>query len=405
MTNGKKFKVLYISHSPKDAGGAEISLRTLAEQFKKDGHEIIYLSLESYPGFKTYIFKKFKPIYSFELYEIYLSRFIQKVIEKEKPDLIHANDRFANIPSVIAARKKNIPVVVHFRDFSLMTTTGLPYSPRYGYFISFDLNTILKTTPLKRVFWEIYKYFYIKRRYKIINKADAKVAISRSIQEWLEKCGIRDSIVLPNPISPEKPKKPLSRESIRKQFGIPKNSTVLLFLSGFSIGKGIDIIFKLISRSKSLKGEIYFLLVGEGVAANKIKELSKRNKKIIYIETLPHNEIYKAYVASDIVLLPSKMEPFSRIVIEAMSMERPVISSNTGGGREAIINGQSGMLVDPENVGEWITAINSLIQNKQLLSRFKSNYKEIVKKYAPEESYKNFLNLYKQLTKSSFPSK
>ncbi|MBU0467108.1 MAG: glycosyltransferase family 4 protein [Nanoarchaeota archaeon] len=395
----KKLKALYVSHAQIEAGGAEISLKTLANQFKKDGHEIVYASIEKDPDFKTHVFKKFRPIYSFELYEMYLSRFLVEVIKKEKPDIIHANDRFAIIPSVIAAKKANLPVATHFRDFSLMTTTGLPYIPNHGYLKSFGYREILRTVPLKRLLWDLYKYTYIKRRYKIINQADAKIAISKAIQEWLEKCGIFNSVVLPNPISPEKPKKTLSRNKIRKEWGIPDDATVVLFLGGLSIGKGVDMVLKIIKESNRLKERVYFLLFGGGIEEETIKELAKKNSRVIYKGRISHDEIYKSYEASDIVLLPSKMEPFSRIVIESMSMGKPVISSNTGGGKEAITNGKSGFLADPENVEEWINAINQLIQDKKLTKKFKFKYPGIIKRYSPDESYKQFLDLYRGLIK------
>lgn len=390
----KNLKILYVSHALEEAGGAEISLKTLANQFKQNNHEVIYAALGKYSEFKTYIFKKFHPIYSYELYEKYLSRFIGGVIKREHPDIIHANDRFTIIPSIIAAKKERLPIVIHFRDFSLLTTTGLPYSTKSGFLKSFGFKEIFKIVPKKRILWELYKYFYIKRRYKIINQADFKICISRAIQEWVEKQGIKNSMVVNNPIEPEIPKKMDSQKKIRKEFGIPNNATVILFLSGFSVGKGIDIVIKILKKINSFKEKPYFLLIGRGAEEKTIRELSKREKYIIYPGRLPHNQIYKAYKAADIVLLPSKIEPFSRIVIEAMSMEKAVICSNTGGGKEVIVNGESGLLVDPENLEEWINAINSLIENKRLFNKFKLKYKNIAKKFSRSEAYKNVLKIY-----------
>src|SRR3989344_195726 len=143
----RKLKILYVSHAVENEGGAEISLKAFATRFKKEGHEVVYAALSPYRDFKTYVFKKFKPIYTLELYEYYLSNFLRKVIKIEKPDVIHANDRFSIIPAIIAAKKEKVPIVANFRDYCLIITNlGYPYSPEHGFLKSFGLKEVFTTS-------------------------------------------------------------------------------------------------------------------------------------------------------------------------------------------------------------------------------------------------------------------
>lgn len=391
-------KFLYISHSTEDQGGAEISLKTLANQLKKNNHEVIYCSLGKYKNFKTYLFKPFKPWYSYEIYEIYLSNFIRRIIKKEKPDIIHANDRFAIIPSIVAAKKENKPIITHFRDYSLITTLGLPYSPKKGFFKKFGIVEIIKGAKLRRLPWELYKYFYIKRNYKTINSAECKIAVGKVLQKWMNKQGIKNPLLLRNPIYFDYHKNTPSKGEIREKLKIPKRANVVLFLGGFSIGKGIDMVIKLIKNQNKFEKETYFLLVGGGEKEKEIKKLAKKNKKIIYPGRCPHDKIPEMYKASDIVLIPSKYEPFSRIVIESMYMNKPIISSKTGGGQEVIDNGESGFLAHADKMEEWVNVINKFFKcKKKFIQKFRKKFKEQINFFSEEETYKKFIKNYQDV--------
>lgn len=390
----KKLKILYVSHAVEEEGGAEISLKTFAQEFARRGHTIRYAALSPYKEFKTYVFKRFRPFYTYELYEMYLARFLIDVIRKEKPDVIHANDRFSIIPAIRAAKHEGVPIVTNFRDFCLVITTGgIPYNERTGFFDSYGIKEIWKTSPLRRFPWELYRYWYIKRRYALINQADVRLFHSSSVEEWALKQGIRNTTRIANAIRPGFPQK-VNREEIRRQWNIPPKAQAVSFLSAFNIGKGVDTVIKLLQRRSTLKNDPYFFILGTGKEKEKVSSLAQKDPKIIYPGKIPHADIYKAYVVSDIVLMPSKIEPFSRIVIESMSMGVPVISSNRGGGKDVIENGKSGLLVDADDIGQWVAAINRLTTDKKLVSSFKKRFPAIVKRYAPENAYKGLAEVY-----------
>lgn len=396
----RKLKILYVSHAVEEEGGAEISLKTFAKEFTRQGHTAVYAALSNYNDFKTYVFKKFKPFYTYELYEIYLSRFLINVIRKEKPDVIHANDRFSIIPAIRAAKHEGVPIITNFRDFCLIITTGgIPYNERTGFFTSYGLKEIWQTSPLRRLPWELYRYWYIKRRYDLINKAEARVFHSSSVQEWALKQGITNTIRIANAIEPGLPRK-LNRDSVRRQWGIPKDAPVVSYLSAFNVGKGVDTVIKLLKQRGSLKRDPYFFILGSGAEKDSIVALAQKDNKIIYPGKIPHSDIYKAYLISDIVLMPSKIEPFSRIVIESMSMGVPVISSNRGGGKDVIENGRSGLLVDPDDVRQWVEGINLLLTDKKLVQSFKRRFPDIIKRYSPKNAYKGLLEVYNDAIRS-----
>ena len=69
-----------------------------------------------------------------------------------------------------------------------------------------------------------------------------------------------------------------------------------------------------------------------------------------------------AYLASDIVLAPSvRPEAFGRVAAEASAMAKPVIVSDHGGGRETVIEGETGARVEPGNAQSLAGAIRALL--------------------------------------------
>lgn len=85
------------------------------------------------------------------------------------------------------------------------------------------------------------------------------------------------------------------------------------------------------------------------------------NLKILGWQSSPYS-----YIAEfDVVLVPSKWaEPFGRIAIESLRLGKVVLSSDVGGLREAM-NGDSNLLVDPENQDDWTLALSKVLSSPQ----------------------------------------
>ena len=74
-------KILFTVYSSLGYGGAEVSMKLLAEGLKKRGHDVIIASTGDYPGFKTYRFMRFRRAPLFYVHNLYLSSFLSKIIK------------------------------------------------------------------------------------------------------------------------------------------------------------------------------------------------------------------------------------------------------------------------------------------------------------------------------------
>ena len=64
------------------------------------------------------------------------------------------------------------------------------------------------------------------------------------------------------------------------------------------------------------------------------------------------NDVRHTIAQSDCIVLPSYREGFSRVLMEAMSMGKPVITTDSPGCRDAVVEGKTGLLVPAGNVDE-----------------------------------------------------
>ena len=100
----------------------------------------------------------------------------------------------------------------------------------------------------------------------------------------------------------------------------------------------------------------------------------------------------------DICVLPSKTEGFSRAVIEAMALSKPVIATNVGGNAEAIYNDVSGYIISPGDIGLLENRLRRLCQTRELRERFGKNAGQRVKKlFTIERSVRKTENIYTHL--------
>src|SRR3989344_7298729 len=193
-------KILFTVYAPLGYGGAEVSMKLLAEGLKKRGHDVIIASTGSYPGFKTYKLRRFRRAPLFYVHNLYLSSFLSKIIKKENIDIIHAHDRSTIPGAIIAAKKCGIKSVIHFRDYWFVCPKSSCLMPNYKECYHCNLINLLKCSSILRLPWNLYKYIYLKSIRNLLKQSDVKVAISSVISERLNSCGIKDSVIIPIPL-------------------------------------------------------------------------------------------------------------------------------------------------------------------------------------------------------------
>lgn len=136
-------------------------------------------------------------------------------------------------------------------------------------------------------------------------------------------------------------------------------------LSTYEKYKGYDNIIEIIPYLLNHIPNLVYFLAGKSDEAERLriealieKTGVKNNVKLLgYINEV---EVTAHYQLADIFILPSKKEGFGIVFIEAMVCGLPVIAGNKDGSVDALLNGQVGKLVNPDDKNEIIEAVIEL---------------------------------------------
>ena len=116
-----------------------------------------------------------------------------------------------------------------------------------------------------------------------------------------------------------------------------------------------------------IKDEVYYRELLDKIRNTNLEE------KIDFRGFLNGNELATAYDHANIFVLPTLLEGFGMVLVEAMSHGLPIIASNVGGISEIIDDGDNGLLIPPASPDELAEAIRKLIEDKNLRTRLGEN--------------------------------
>ena len=125
--------------------------------------------------------------------------------------------------------------------------------------------------------------------------------------------------------------------------------------------KGFDEVMDVLPK---LPPDVVYLIAGGG---NDFGRLQKRAivlgiaDRVIFTGLFAETEKADLYALADVYAMPSRGEGFGFVYLEALASGIPAIGSKHDGGREALLDGKLGLLVDPSNPAEIEAAINELL--------------------------------------------
>jgi len=156
----------------------------------------------------------------------------------------------------------------------------------------------------------------------------------------------------------------------------------------------IEIMPDLLRENSNFK----LIIVGYGPERDnlkfKIKNL-KLDNEVRLIDRLPHREFLEYFKASKIFVLNTGYEGFSHLLLEAMAVGLPIITTNVCGNPEIIKDNYNGLLVEYNNKEQIKNAILKLWRDKELRERFIKNAKETVANFTLKKMINKTLEILK----------
>jgi glycosyltransferase involved in cell wall biosynthesis len=277
-----------------------------------------------------------------------------------KFDAVHTLTPKASLLGILASRLVNVSSRIHFFTGQVWhTKKGV-----YKYFLMFlDRFSVWNATDVL-VDGQAQRQFLIKN--KIVTESNSLVLGKGSI------CGVDTNRFIPNAII---------KKQVRDELGIKENEVVYMFLGRMNNDKGINELAEAFNNLRKKDENVRLLLVGEDEEnmTAMVKQKVKDSEAVIFhgVTLTPERFIQ----ACDIFCMPSHREAFGLSVIEASSMEKPIICSDTYGLMESIIANETGLRHKVADVDSLYLVMEKLFYDKNLVESLGRGGREYVLKY------------------------
>jgi len=245
--------------------------------------------------------------------------------------------------------------------------------------------------------------------------ADLIVTVSYAMKDELTKLGFpKDKIqVAYNGVDPQKYNpETVSGEQIQKVrslYGIKDDEFMILFIGRLVGIKGVDKLIMAMPNILQKVPKAKLVIVGVGDLQEYLINLVKTMRLSDYVkfrcEFIPEEERILHYAACDVAVFPSLYEPFGIVVLEAMSMERPVVVGAAGvsGMREIVIpmgDEQCGYHINPSNPTDIAWGITSTLENAEKRKWLgKNGRRRVLSEFTWDVIAEKTLALYEQIIK------
>jgi phosphatidyl-myo-inositol dimannoside synthase len=356
--------VLTDAFLPHAGGSREYYYNIYREFSNSHGNEVTVLT-KKVPGWRTFdttamaphfrIRRCFRPLRSWKYHELPkgIAPFLQAlwVLIWDRPDIIHAGDLYPQgLSAYLFKRFLGIPYAIYCHGEEITQTDRFRYQPR--------------------VRNRVYRY------------ADAVIANSEFSKQQLLRIGVSELRI--HKITPGIDARrfhpgPRVQELVNRYR--LKDRKVILTVGRLVPRKGHRAALEAFAKVHAEFPEAHYLIVGTGPEEERIRaqiaELGLHEcvtlAGIVSAEQLPEH-----YRLCDIMLLANRQEAdgdiegFGIVFLEASASGKPVIGGRSGGATEAVKDGLTGLLVDPDDSGQIVNALRQLLTNsnaRQVMGR------------------------------------
>ncbi|MBC8434066.1 MAG: glycosyltransferase family 4 protein [Desulfobacterales bacterium] len=191
--------------------------------------------------------------------------------------------------------------------------------------------------------------------------------------------------------------------AVREKFGIPKNAFVFGFVGRIVKDKGIAELAKAWKKIRSDFPDAHLMMVGKAEAGDPVSgetlDCLKNDNRVHF--TGYSENVAPYYSAMDAFVLPSYREGFPVTPLEASAMGLPVIASRIRGCIDAVVEGQTGFLVERGSSSELERAMRKLLKDRNAAKRMGEAGREFVlQHFKPKPIWKEISGEYKKLLMS-----
>lgn len=388
---------------PNMQGGAEQSVKLLAEGLVKKGHEVGIYCVDSKNGncepeehngvkiyrsttndFNLYRFSyDKKSVGRFEklqqkllcYWNVKCGKDFEAVCREFKPDVVHSNTIYGMSYLIWKiAYKQKIPIVHTIRDIAVVSPV------QHGH----------KANVLIRMIHRIYMRSFTK--YVSGVTAPSQYTLETSLATGCFKhAKVKRCIFNSVDINPSETEVVIEEKRNRISPHIK-----FMYAGRLVYFKGIEHMIQAFECMEYKNCELS--ICGGGEMEEYVKQCSKKDSDIVFYGKLDKEALAQKYIESDVLLVPSMWpEPFGRVLIEGNKYGLPVIAGRCGGMPEIIENTHGGETYEPGNA-EMLAGLMDQLADRRSYKKYFDSILDTIDIYNIDRQIEKFQSVYKEIS-------
>lgn len=409
-------KILHISSSDSMGGAAKSAMR-LHLGLLNNGINSIYFSAEKTTANKTvkaykngYLKRRLLATIDSVLMLFYKNRTrdypftsnwfpftgIVKEIDKIKPDIIHIHWVGKGMIRLEDLLKFKVPILWTMHDNYVFTGGCHLVNDCINY--KSECNTCPQLNSKKTNDLSNWNF---KRKQKIYNKLQNITFIAPS--KWMQNLATESALLkdksivhLPNVIDANS-YFPINKVSAKLSALLPPDKKIILFgavSATQDVNKGFKELMGALEKLPDLKDRVELCVFGAEKPETEIFSNFKTHYTGYLNDALSKRILYSA---ADVVVVPSKVENLSNVIMESMACATPVVAFNVGGNSDMIEHKNNGYLAKQNDINDLALGINWVLDNSDAEQLNNNAIKNSNQKFEQSVLINKYINLYKSL--------
>jgi glycosyltransferase involved in cell wall biosynthesis len=330
-------------------GGTENQFMTLGRMLDRSRFDVGFACLRRWGPFVEELHQLGIPLREYQIatfrsvHALAQQARLARQISRGRIDIVHAYNFYGNVFAIPPARLMAPVVIASIRDRS-------PYL----------------TSMQKRV-----------QRYAC-QFADCILVNAEAVKDWLIKEEGYDPaniVVIRNGVDLARFAGDPAGARIRHELGVPAEARLVVLVSRLARLKGIEQFLQAAAALAPRYPDVRFLIVGETSPPDPryLEQLHALSRSLGVAKAVTftglRSDVPSVLGAADVAVMPSLNEALSNVLLESMAAGAPVVATRVGGTPEALIDGETGLLVPPGDAGAIAGAVSRLLDDRELARR------------------------------------
>lgn len=288
------------------------------------------------------------------------------------------------------------PFVAHYAGIRLARRLGVPCLETYHTFFEEYLFHYLPILPKSA--WRAVARLFSRRQ---CNQLDGLVVPSQAMREVLGQYGVQTPMrVIPTGM-PLDAFQEGDGAAFRARYGIAPAQPTLVFVGRVAFEKNIEFLLRVTRALKATHPDVVLIIAGEGPAEGQLQRLGSElglDANLRFVGYLARGTaLASCYQAGDVFVFASRTETQGLVLLEAMSLGVPVVSTAIMGTRDILTAEQQGALVAQDDLADFTAQVRRLLDDAALRQQLSREGRLYARRWAAEGPTQTLLAFYQDL--------